>query len=78
MGHRKANNETVAVENISCYINSKKDLLSRHYVIMPDGSEYYYLNGKLVKAEMMDFPIPELQRKAVYKGNNLDGRTNWL
>jgi len=78
MKTRKQDMPTIGVENIDKYVLGKKEIYNRHFVIMPDGSQFYIINDKYVPAEMMDNTPPELKKKGVFKGNALDGRTNWI
>ena len=45
---------------------------------MPNGSEFYCVDNEMIPTVNMPSFMPELQKKGVYKGNNLDGRSNWI
>jgi len=78
MKTRKQDMPTIGVENIAAYVNGKRELENRHFAIMPDGSQFYIMNGEYIPAEMMDEPKPKMNKKGRAKGENLDGRTNWI
>lgn len=63
MKTRKANNEVIGVENIGAYVIGKKELHNRHFAILPDGSQYYIINGKYIPAELSDEPAPKMNKK---------------
>ena len=78
MKNRKADVPVIGVTNIGEYVSSRNDIANRHFIFMPDGSQYFCIKGELVPANELDNVGAELQNKGVYKGNSLDGRTNWI
>jgi len=78
MRNRKADLPHIKVKNIGAYLDAVKDLKNRHYIIMPNGNEFYCVNNEMIPAVNMPTFMPELQKKSIYKGKNLDGRTNWV
>jgi len=78
MRNRKADIPVIGVEGIGKYVQSINELLNRHFVYMPDGSQFYCVKGEMIPANEMDNNPSQLRKKAVYKGNNLDSRTNWI
>ena len=78
MRNRKQDLPTIGVTNIAEYVDSCNEIRNRHFVFMPDGSQFFCIKGEFVPANEVDNKPSELQKKAVYKGNNLDGRTNWI
>jgi len=78
MKNRKSDLPTIGVEGIAKYVQSQNEVLNRHFVYMPDGSQFYCIKGEMIPAECMVDNVSELRKKGVYKGANLDGRTNWI
>ena len=78
MRNRKADLPHIKVKNIGAYLDAVKDLKNRHYIIMPNGNEFYCINNEMIPAVCMPSEQPKLQNVGVYKGNNLDGRSNWI
>ena len=78
MRNRKIDLPVIGVEGITEYVNSRNDIANRHFVYMPDGSQYFCLKGQLIPVNEVDNNPSELRKKAVYKGNNIDSRTNWI
>lgn len=70
---------TLKVKNIGMYSESKKELENHTFICTPEG--FFYLdNGKRVPAKVFEnnYPIIELQRSAIDKGQKLDGRSKWI
>jgi len=78
MRNRKADIPTIGVEGIGKYVQSVNELLNRHFIYMPDGSQFFCVKGEMIPVNEMDNKPSELIKKAIYKGNNLDSRTNWI
>ena len=78
MRNRKADCPTIKVKNIGSYLDEIRDQKNRHYIIMPNGNDFFCVNNEMIPAVNIPTYIPQLQKKGVYKGNNLDGRSNWI
>jgi hypothetical protein len=80
MRNRKCDMPTIKVKNIQSYIDSYKERENNYAVIQPDGNYFYLVNGNVVNGLEFEseMPYPELQKNAVFKGQNLDGRSNWI
>lgn len=67
---------TIGVKNIGKYIAACKERFNQHFVYTSDGEKFNCIAGELIP--YVEMPIPTLERKAIYKGNNLDSRSNWM
>jgi len=78
MRNRKMDCPTIKVKNIGAYLDEIREMKNRHYVIMPNGTDFFCVNNEMIPAVNMPSYMPELQKKSIDKGKNLDSRTNWV
>jgi len=78
MRNRKKDLPVIGVEGITEYVNSSNEIRNRHFVFMPDGVQLFCIKGQLIPIHEVDNKPSQLRKKAVFKGNNLDGRSNWI
>jgi len=78
MRNRKMDCPTIKVKNIGAYLDTIREQKNRHYIIMPNGSDFFCIDNEMIPAVNMPSFMPELQKKAIFKGVGLDGRTNWI